>query len=307
MRRLCQEGHSVRVLDNGSRGSVDRLREVGSQVELISADIRDPVAVLRAVQGVDAVCHLAFVNGTEHFYSKPELVLEVGVKGIINVLDACLAHDVGELVLASSSEVYQTPPTIPTDESAPLSIPDPLNPRYSYAAGKIISEMLAINYGRTRLERVVIFRPHNVYGPDMGFEHVIPQLALRIRRLAREHPGTIPLPIQGDGRETRAFVYIDDFVDGVRTVMERGDHLGIYHVGTMDEVTIAHLAHSIAGLLDREIELITGAPAPGGTARRCPDIGRLAALGYQPRVSLAEGLRLTVNWYGSVDTAARAG
>ena len=73
--------------------------------------------VTRAVRGVDEVHHLAFVNGTEFFYSAPELVLDVGVKGMINVIDACRSEGVGTLVLASSSEVYQTPPHVPTDET----------------------------------------------------------------------------------------------------------------------------------------------------------------------------------------------
>ena len=143
---------------------------------------------MRAVRGVDEVHHLAFVNGTEFFYSAPELVLDVGVKGMINVIDACRATASRNLVLASSSEVYQTPPQVPTDESAPLLVPDPPNPRYSYGGGKIISELMAINYGRKLFDRVLIFRPHNVYGPDMGFEHVIPQFALRLKQAGGAAP-----------------------------------------------------------------------------------------------------------------------
>ena len=78
--------------------------------------------------------------------------------------------------------------------------PDPLNPRYSYGAGKLISEIMAINYGRKFFESVLIFRPHNVYGPDMGFEHVIPQFALRLHTLATQHAaGPLRLGIQGTG------------------------------------------------------------------------------------------------------------
>ena len=95
--------------------------------------------------------------------------------------------DVRTLVLASSSEVYQTPPKVPTDESVPMVVPDPHNPRLSYGAGKIISEVMAINYGRKFFDRVLIFRPHNVYGPDMGFEHVIPQFALRMKKAIAQH------------------------------------------------------------------------------------------------------------------------
>ena len=79
-------------------------------------------------------------------------------------------------LLAGSAVEAQTP----TDETAPLTVPDPMNPRYSYGAGKLISEIMAINFGRKFFERVLVFRPHNVYGADMGWEHVIPQFALRL-------------------------------------------------------------------------------------------------------------------------------
>ena len=177
VKALVRDGHSVRVLDDNSRGAPRSLREVEGDIEFIGGDIRDAAAVARAVHGMDEVHHLAFVNGTEFFYSAPELVLDVGVKGMINVIDACRSEGVGSLVLASSSEVYQTPPHVPTDEHAPLIVPDPTNPRYSYGGGKIISELMALNYGRKYFERVLIFRPHNVYGPDMGWEHVVPQFA----------------------------------------------------------------------------------------------------------------------------------
>ena len=98
-------------------------RSVEQDIEFIAGDIRDPAAVTRAVRGMDEVHHLAFVNGTEFFYSAPELVLDVGVKGMINVIDACRSAGVGSLVLASSSEVYQTPPQVPTDETRRCSCP----------------------------------------------------------------------------------------------------------------------------------------------------------------------------------------
>ena len=136
---LVRAGETVRVLDDNSRGASRRLAGVAKDIEFVAGDIRDAAAVHAAVRGMDEVHHLAFVNGTEFFYSAPELVLDVGVKGIVNVIDACRAAGVGRLVLASSSEVYQTPPQVPTDERAPLIVPDPTNPRYSYGGGKFIS------------------------------------------------------------------------------------------------------------------------------------------------------------------------
>jgi nucleoside-diphosphate-sugar epimerase len=297
VRRLVADGHHVRVFDNNSRGRAARLDDIDGRFEYVEGDIRDARAVAEAVTGVTSVCHLAFINGTEFFYTQPDLVLDVAVKGMSNVLDACAIAGVGELILTSSSEVYQSPPVIPTDESTPLSIPDVLNPRYSYAAGKIINEVMAINFGRLHLKRVVIVRPHNVYGPDMGWEHVIPQLVVRMKQLSEGAADPIDFPIQGTGAQTRSFVYIDDFIDGLALAMQRGDHLGIYHVGTMEEIAIGDVSRMIGEFFGRRIRIVPSAAALGGTDRRCPDIAKMAALGYRPKFSFREGLSLAARWY----------
>ncbi len=297
VRRLVREGNQVRVFDNGWRGCRSRLQDLTGNLEYLAGDIRDREAVGRALQGADCVCHLAFINGTQFFYTQPDLVLEVAVKGISNVLDGCLQHQVPELVLASSSEVYQQPPSVPTSEDVPLAIPDPTNPRYSYAAGKIISEMMALNYGRARLRRVLIFRPHNVYGPDMGWEHVIPQFVLRMRGLLRPDADTVRFPIQGTGEQTRSFVFIDDFIDGLMAVLRGGVHLGIYNIGTQEEVSIAELARMVGAYFGKRVEIVPGPPALGGTSRRCPDIAKIQALGYRPKVRLRDALAITAKWY----------
>jgi nucleoside-diphosphate-sugar epimerase len=308
VKALVGAGNQVRVLDDHSRGSPRRLKGIEKDIEFIAGDVRDADMVARAAQGMDEVHHLAFVNGTEFFYTMPEFVLDVGVRGMLNVIDACRKHGVGTLLVASSSEVYQSPPQIPTGEDAPLIVPDPLNPRYSYGAGKLISEVMAINFGRKFFERVLVFRPHNVYGPDMGWEHVIPQFALRLYKLAQAQPsGPLRFDIQGSGAETRSFCFIDDLVAGVMVMREKGEHLGIYHIGTTEEVTIADLAKRIARVAGREIALVPGPPAKGGTPRRCPDISKLARLGYQPRVPLDQGLKTTLDWYWrNADLAPKA-
>ena len=297
VRRLVREGHQVRVLDNQLRGSQDRLVDIAGAYERVDADVRDAAAVERAAEGVDSVCHLASVNGTEFFYTMPELVLDVGVRGMVNVIGACLKHGVGELVVASSSEVYHAAPVIPTDETAPLAVPDPSNPRYSYAACKILNEVMALNYGRKHFQRVLVFRPHNVYGPDMGWEHVVPQFVVRMKDLCARSRGPIAFPIRGSGRETRAFCFIEDFVDGLMRVIERGQHLGIYHIGTTEEITVETVARRVAEYFGREIALVPGEPAEGEPPRRCPDISRLKALGYRPRYSFREGLPIVARWY----------
>jgi dTDP-glucose 4,6-dehydratase/UDP-glucose 4-epimerase len=304
VRRLVREGKRVRVLDNGSRGSLLRLAGLLDDVEIVQADVRDSEAVAKACVGVDSVCHLAYVNGTEFFYQRPDEVLEIAVKGMMNVLDGCEAAGTPELILASSSEVYQTPPVVPTDESVPLSVPDVMNPRYSYGGGKIVSELLALNYGISRLDRVVVFRPHNVYGPDMGWEHVIAQFAMKMIYRLHNPEDPLPFPVQGSGAQTRAFVHIDDFTDGLLLAIAKGEHRNVYNIGTTHEVAIADLARLVAACFGREIRIVPGDPAKGATERRSPDIRKLAALGYRPQVPLAEGLKPTARWYA--DNAHRA-
>jgi nucleoside-diphosphate-sugar epimerase len=303
VRRLAQEGCHVRVLDNNSRGRAERLQDLKGRIDYVEADVRDAAAVEAACDGVDVVCHLAFINGTEFFYTKPDLVLDVGLKGIINVIEGAIRHHVPDLMVVSSSEVYQQPDRVPTDETVALSIPDCLNPRYSYAAGKIINEIMAVNYGRRHFKRVTIVRPHNVYGPDMGDEHVIPQFVARMKAMQAHPTNPIPFIIQGTGLQTRSFVFIDDFIDGLMLVLERGEHLGIYHIGTLEEVSIETLAHLVAEHYGRPIKIVRGSPAEGGANRRCPDITKMIKIGYRPNFSLREALPAVVQWYDERDQA----
>lgn len=298
VKALVDRGERVRVFDNNFRGSLAKLGGYIDKVEFVEGDVRDKSAASRAAAGVEVLCHLAYINGTKYFYEMPKEVLDVGVKGTINMLEAALEAGVPDFVYASSSEVYQTPPVCPTPETVPMCIPDPLNPRYSYGGGKLIGEILSFNYGRGRFRRTVVFRPHNVYGPDMGFEHVIPEFVVRLRKAARANPkGTLKFPIQGEGRETRAFCEVRDFTRGLLKVVDSGLDQNVYHIGNDEEVSIRDLALRIAGKMGREIEFEATPLRAGGTPRRCPDISKLRALGYSPEIGLDEGLSESIKWY----------
>ena len=300
VRDLVAQGHDVTVLENFTRGRPQRLEAVAGQIRLVNADIRDAAAVTAALKGAECVYHLAAVNGTENFYKQPELVLDVGVRGILNVVTACRANGVGQLIVASSAEVYQSPDRVPSDEHEMLKVPDPLEARYSYGGSKLISELIAINYGRSGFDKVQIFRPHNIYGPDMGWKHVVPQFICRMAALVDKVPnGPLPFDIQGDGRETRAFCYVDDCVRALRLMEHSGKHLEIYHIGTPDEVSIGDIAREVARYFGREIELKPSAAPSGATMRRCPDISKMRALGYAPAVPLRDGIAATARWYGA--------
>ncbi|MFC1516087.1 NAD-dependent epimerase/dehydratase family protein, partial [Thermodesulfobacteriota bacterium] len=145
---------------------------------------------------------------------------------------------------------------------------------------------------------VLIFRPHNIYGPDMGWEHVIPQFIKRASDLiADQKNGEILFKIQGDGSQTRAFCYIDDFVAGVLCILERGTHLEIYHIGNPEEITIREVANKVIACFGRKADIIPGEYVEGGTQRRCPDISKMEAIGYSPGVDFDSGLKMTIDWY----------
>ena len=300
VRRLVSEGWQVSVVDNLARGRAARLADVMDQIDWRQVDVRDTESLADAARGAEVIFHLAAVNGTENFYKHPDLVLDVGLRGVLAAVDAAKASGVPDLVVASSAEVYQTPPTVPTNETVPLMLPDSLNPRYSYGGSKIISELIAFNYHRDHFRKVQVFRPHNVYGPDMGWKHVIPQFMVRALNRLREQPdGPVPFPIQGDGGEMRAFCYVDDIVEGIFQMYLLGEHRNVYHIGNDKMVSISELVGELGAVFGREFVIEPSAEAKGGTRLRCPDISKIAALGVRPKVGLREGLERTKDWYAA--------
>ena len=290
-RSLLERGFNVRVLDDNSRGSFRRLTDVLGSLDIREGDIRDSNLVSKTMVGVDSVVHLAYINGTINFYERPREVLDVAILGMKNVLDAMRENNVQELYLASSSEVYQYPDVFPTPETVPMVVPDPFNPRYSYGLGKIVQEFMSI-HADTFLKRLAIFRPHNIYGPDMGFQHVIPELCAKI---VAEKSNVVEL--KGDGSQSRSFCHISDFVQGFGLLLTAEFEREIFNLGTREEVTISHLARTIASSLGREIEFVTTIAPQGETNRRTPDISKIEGLGYSPSMSLQAGVSEYCNWY----------
>lgn len=298
VKRLVNLGYKVTVIDNNSRGNINRLEGYLDKIEYLQGDIRDKDFVSRAMVDSNTIFHLAFINGTKFFYEQPKLVLDVGVKGAINTLDAVELGNVSTYVLASSSEVYQEPINIPTDEKERCIITDPYNPRFSYAGGKLISELLTINFFRNSSVRDIIFRPHNIFGPDMGFEHVIPEIIKKLY-YASDHwkKNKVDIEIQGTGMETRAFCYIEDAIDQIIVLYNKGKKGETYHIGIDNEITILELINKISEFLKLEVNIKKGKLKSGGTNRRCPDISKIKSLNYTRKDQFDEGLKETVFWY----------
>ena len=281
---LADKGHKVVVFDNNRRGKLNRIRN--KNIKFIKGDIRSLKDLNKAIRGVNAVIHLAYINGTKYFYSQADLVLDIAAKGLINIFDLCIKNKIKELYLASSSEVYQNPFKIPTDENEMLKVPDIYNPRYSYGGGKILTELYGINFGRKFFKKLVIFRPHNVYGNDMGNEHVIPELINKVKNLNSKGK----LKIQGSGKETRSFIHIEDFCRAFDLLIKKGKHLNIYNLGTEERVSINKLLKYIKKCSDKKFSILKGPIKKGGTQHRCPNISKIKKLGFKQKIKLLNGI-----------------
>lgn len=299
-RLTVEGGHAVTLLDDFSRGRRDaELAAVLARpgVTLVEADLTDAESLARIEKAWDEVYMLAAVVGVRHAMNDPMRVVRVNTLATLNVLD-WLTADAGRVFFASTSEAYAGAvdlgwAPVPTPERVPLVIADVENPRFTYAATKILGEAAMIHGARARGVPYVIGRLHNVYGPRMGTDHVIPELALRA--LAREDP----FRVYGLAQR-RAFCHVADAVDAIRRLMAAPAAVGhIVNIGNdREETTIEALlalilrAASFAPVLDAQ-------PAPAGSVeRRCPDIALLRSLtGFAPRVSLADGVQATFDWY----------
>lgn len=283
---LVKQGHAVKILDNNWRGNINKIKNFKKKIKFIKGDIRNKNIVFKSIKNTDAVIHLAYVNGTKYFYKKPVLILDIAVRGILNVIDGCIKNNVKELYLASSSEVYQTPTKIPTDEYEILKIPDIFNPRFSYGGGKILTELMGVHYGKKYFKKLIIFRPHNVYGPDMGNEHVIPEFINRFKFLKGKK-----FKIQGSGNEIRSFIYIEDFVNAFNLLLKKGKHLNIYNIGTTEKIKIKNLATKLSRIYNKKIIFKRKSLAKGGTKIRVPKIDKIKKLGFKVKFNLDRGLK----------------
>jgi UDP-glucuronate decarboxylase len=209
-----------------------------------------------------------------------------------------LGPESGALFFASTSETYAggvsagTVP-VPTGENVPLTIEDIRAPRFAYAASKILGEAAVIHTSRARGLHAVIGRFHNVYGPRMGADHVIPELSLRALR------GEDPFRVYG-ADQRRAFCHVSDAVEAMRLLMGAQAAWGqIVNIGNdTEETRVEDLARLVLKMA-RIAPALERVPAPAGSVeRRCPDLGRLRALtGFSPKIPLETGVAETFAWY----------
>jgi nucleoside-diphosphate-sugar epimerase len=298
--RLLAEGFEVHAVDNGERGVVDKAIEglaAAGRYRLILADIAEDQGLDALDDGYDFVFHLAAIVGVGNVVRQPYRVLRDNASLLARMLDwAGRQKRLGRLVFASTSEVYAgTLETfgmqLPTPESTPLTVADLRRPRTSYMLSKIYGEGLCHQAGVP----FTIVRPHNLYGPRMGMQHVIPELLGR----AHDSPDGGKLLVFSPGH-SRTFCYIDDAVELiVRLAQSPAGRGGTFNIGSPDaETAVADLAALIVRTVGRRLEIDAGPDTEGSPRRRRPDVSlAIEATQYTPSVPLAEGLRLCYAWY----------
>jgi len=287
--RLLAQGKDVLCIDNlftGQRSNIDHL--IGDKrFEFMRHDVTFPLYV-----EVDQIYNLACPASPVHYQHDPVQTTKTSVHGAINMLG--LAKRLRARILqASTSEVYGDPTVHPQTEEYWGNV-NPIGPRSCYDEGKRCAETLFFDYHRQHALRIKVIRIFNTYGPRMHPKDGRVVSNFIMQALAGE-----PITIQGDGRQSRAFCYVDDLIDGTVAMMEsRDDFTGPVNLGNPGEFTIRELADVVLRLTGSKSQLIFGPAAIDDPRQRQPDITLAKAeLGWQPKVSLEDGLRETIAYF----------
>lgn len=289
------------VFDNlvrGSRSNLDRALQ-DARVELVVGDIRDPAALAAAMDGIDAVYHLAALRITA-CAAEPREAMDVMCTGSFNVVEAARAAGVRRLVAASSASIYGLAEDFPTRESH-----HPYHDDTLYGASKTFLEGLLRSYRAMHGLDYVAMRYFNVYGPRMDLHGKYTEVLVRwMERIAAGQP---PL-ILGDGRQTMDFVYIED-VARANVLALRADVSGeVFNVASGVETSLAGLAEALMRVMDCDRSPDFGPErSVNSVTRRLADTGKAARLlGFRAQVGLDEGLRRLVQWWSVRRDAALA-
>jgi UDP-glucose 4-epimerase len=240
-------------------------------------DVRDSDLVLKETKGADAIVHLAAV--TDAASNDIEEIFGINVHGTLNVLEACRKNDIRKLVFSSSAAVYG-------DAKPPLNESMHCKPINLYGASKLASESYISAYASSYGLDATMFRFFNVYGPCCKGV---------VRTLIRASLDKKSIVIEGDGKQTRDFVYVDDVVDVMVKALSRKG-LGPYNIGTGIETTINELATKISEL-GGKLEIKHDLPRKNDIKKSFADVSRASAAGFKANTSLGDGLKETFRFF----------
>jgi len=284
----------VRVLDNLATGSIDNVEEfnTSSKFEFIQADIRDYSACLNACDGIDILSHQAALGSVPRSINDPITTNEVNITGTLNVFTAAKEKKIKRIVYAASSSTYGDHTGLPKVEDR---IGKPLSP---YAITKYVNELYADVFSRLYEIEFIGLRYFNVFGPKQSpngpYAAVIPLF------MESALTGKSPI-INGDGETSRDFTFVANVVQANLLSLFTTDKRAInqvYNIGLGEQTSLAQLIDYLKEISSSEIEPIHVAERPGDVKHSLADISKAKLLlGYNPKVSVKEGLRETYEWY----------
>jgi UDP-glucose 4-epimerase len=272
---------------------IEKLKNSGFIANSNSRFIPIPIDLMEASEvsklpDVDYIYHLAAINGTQLFYSIPWDVYVNSIQPTINLIDYYKSKPVKRFIYTSSSEVYASLTDlginqIPTDENAVVGFSDVMNPRWSYGGAKLSGELALIAASNQFGINFSIIRYHNVYGRNMGANHVIPDFISR---------GEKHIYMLNGADNIRSFIYIDDAIDA--TILVASSEVAsnkIINIGSDEMITMRELAKKIMHIFGWSGEIIENDAPEGSTFSRCPDISFLTReLNFKQRYKLDVGL-----------------
>lgn len=267
---------------------------IRKSLDVFPGDIRDPHGVKKAMEGCDAVLHLAALIAIPYSYHSPDTYVDTNVKGTLNVVQAARELGTAKVVVTSTSEVYGTAIAVPITEDHPLQGQSP------YSASKIGADQMALSFHRSFGTPVAIIRPFNTYGPRQSARAVIPTIITQIANGAR----TIKL---GAVHPTRDFNYVKDTVSGFLAVTESENSVGeVINIASNYEISVGETASLIAEAMGKEISIESDdlrlRPAKSEVERLWGDNAKAKRLlGWEPaygsREGFRQGIRETADWF----------
>lgn len=279
---LRERGYGVVGVDSFERPCNPLLSKLENEsYPVIKLDILDGEGLVRLLDDVDAVVHLAAYIDVGESMGKPYLYIENNVLGTASVLEACRSAGVDKFIYVSSAAVYGDPVYLPIDEGHPLK---PLSP---YGYSKLLGEGLARMYSDVYGLDVVVLRLFNVYGPGQIGEYsgVISRFVDRVLR-------GLPPVIYGDGMQTRDFIYIDDVCDAILASINYGSGFDVFNIASGRGVSIRELAELLIGISGLELEPIYGPARKGDIRHSVADVSKARKyLGFVVKTDLESGLR----------------
>lgn len=289
VRTLLNQGHVVTVIDNLNTGRMDNIKPILDKIDFVKGDIRDFELLKSKFRDADGVFHEAALASVQESFSKEKEYHEVNVGGTENILK--LAKELGfKIVYASSSSVYGNPAKIPIVES------DPKNPINPYAQTKLDDERVATRYANEGV-RVIGLRYFNVFGErqSQAYAGVIKKF------LKKASSGEAPI-INGDGSQSRDFVYVDDVVQANISAMKSNVNHEFFNVGTGTTISVLELANLIIDAFGLSIKPVHGPELPGDVKVTKADISLARKLlGWQPKVDIKEWLRAVITARTNLD------